>query len=202
MLKQRYIIAILSILTIASCATSPSETSGTNSVVYEPDGYVDVMSNFEAVVNKSNVYVNNARPYEEMIGAVMADAKNNRINGKGISISDITIRDVSVTTIALTNVQEIDTLGKYLQGGTLVLSYINSSSVKQELVLGALSNVDYYNRKIVFSVVGADITSFMENRPDNLTFALQLNGRPSIPLKVKYNVGFNFAYAYQEKENK
>ena len=187
---------------MAGCSKTPSTASGNNAVVYESDGYVDLMSNFEAFINKTTLYISDAKPYEAMIGTTIATAKKNTINGHGVAISNIVINNITASPIELTQVQNIDTLAKYLQNSNLVISYFSNAGVQQDLVIGTFQSINHFDNKVIYSPTGTDLTSFMENNPDKLFFTIQMNGRPSIPLKTKYYIGFNFNYSFDETELK
>lgn len=189
-------------LIIFSCGKNKSESKGSSTVVYEPKSYIDLMTNFEAVVNKSSVYINNANPYQTILGNVMLNANLSKINGNGVEISEVVISNIMVTTVELTEVQEMDTLVKYLTDSELKLRYISNTGAYVDRLIGNFKSYNKSTKKVIFEPVTEDLTSFMENKPDHLFFQFVLNGRPTISMKLKYFIGFNYNYSYKEREVK
>lgn len=189
-------------LVIVSCRKEPSRASGTGSLVYESDSYVDVMTNFEAVVNRCSLIVENADPYRHIFGQVLENASKTKMDGNGTAISDIQITNIRITSLELYSGFDIDTFDDYLENAEVILQYLDPSANWVSISLGTLSGVNTGQYKVLFNPSSVDLTSFMKNNPDKLFFSLAFNGVPPSELNVKYRVGFDYSYAYDEKEVK
>ena len=202
---KRFTILLFSVLiasVFTACKKDPAQVSGTNSVVFEADEFQDLMTNFSGLVNTAKLSVNDAKPYELMIGNVVSSAMKATINGNGTEISNIEITNIRVSTIELYSPWDINTLDTYLQDAELNLEYLNSSATIIKMELGEYSNVNLSSKNVEFTPTAADLTSFMANNPDRLRFDLQFNGQPLSSMEVKYRIVFDYAYSYDERERK
>jgi hypothetical protein len=200
-MKNRIFLCLI-VLAFVSCKKDPLRVSGTNSLVYESEAYTDVMTNFEALINRSVLHVENADPYRHIIGNVIENAAKTQIDGNGVAISNIEISNVRVTSLELYSGFDIALLDEHLGAADVSLSYLDASSTLVSISLGTLSSINNGQSKVLFSPTGVDLTSFMKNNPDRLSFNLYFNDVPSSSIDVKYRVGFDYSYAYDEAEVK
>ena len=200
--KKYFVFLISCSVFFISCTKKLSSVNGSNSVVYESKKYLDLNSNYEAVVHKSSIPVENVMIYYDMLGNIISNAQKATINNNKTEIRDIKITNAKVTFIKFTNVQNIDSLEKYLVNGTIYLKYFSTSGVYQEKKIGSFPTIDKQKKEVNFDASSDDLTSFIENNPDNLYFDIQLKGKPNSPLLLKYYVGFDYEYSYQQREIK
>lgn len=192
----------LIVLGFMSCKKDPSRVSGTNSLVYESEAYVDVMTNFEALINRSVLNVENADPYRHIMGNVIENAAKTQIDGNGVAISNIEISNIRATSLELYSGFDIGLLDEHLATADVSLSFLDASSTWVTMSLGTLSSINNGQSKVIFSPSGVDLTSFMKNNPDRLSFNLYFNDVPAGSIGVKYRVGFDYSYSYDEAEVK
>lgn len=151
------------------------------------------------------IYVDNARPYEDIMGAIMADAWSAEINGNGVEMRGLEITDLKVSEIRMdiSGGTAADSMILYLQKAGLVLEYFDGQEVS--ISLGDMLMVDRPNQMVRFLPNEDDLTSWMkENRPDRMYFEYELRDifTPKGPLPVRYEILFSYEYTYEESEAK
>lgn len=159
----------------------------------------------DAVLGKGRIYVDNARPYEDIMGAIMADAWSAEINGNGVEISGLEITQIKVNEIVMdiSGGTAANSMILYLEKAGLVLEYFDGQEVS--ISLGEMLLVDRPNQIVRFLPNEDDLTSWMEeNRPDRMYFTYELRDifTPDGPLPVRYEILFSYEYAYEESEAK
>lgn len=197
----KLIVPIL-ILALTACKKDPSQTAGTNSYVYESTEFVDIQTNFSVVVNTAQLFVNSAAPYQHILGQVIADANETKINGNEVEISDIEIDDIRVSGIELYSPYDSDSIAANLQSASLILAYRTSSGSEVEKILGTYSGLNSGENKLNFSLSGDQLDEFISNRPEILKFKFNFQRRPLSTMKVQYRVAFDYAYSYGTREDK
>ena len=198
---KKLLVPIL-ILALVSCKKDPSQTAGTNSYVYESTEFVDIQTNFSVVINTARLFVNSATPYQHILGQVITDANETKINGNEVEISDIEIDDIRVSGIELYSPYDADSIAANLQSANLILAYRTSSGSEVEKVLGTYSGLNAGENKLNFSLSADDLDDFMLNRPEILNFKFNFQRRPLSSMKVQYRVVFDYAYSYSTREDK
>lgn len=189
------LFALFLVFSYTSCSKE-SFSSGNSTIAYESGGNLDIMSNFAAFVNTSELFIENARPYEDIHGAVLRDAKQIKIDDESVFISDVTIDNVRLSFLELYSPAHSDSIKKYLSSAELVLSYQKLDLTYENLTIATFTSVNTSARTILFDLSSSDLTSFINNRPDRLSFKFQLNERPQSPLRVTYRLGFDYNYLY------
>ena len=193
---------ILCCMVLISCRKDPSTTSGTSSIRYESENYIDLRTNFAAFVNTTTVEVENANPWQDILGQVMTDASQSTIDGKPVSVSNLEITNVRASSIELYCGYDFDDLQQYLDGGSVLLKYLDASGSMVSMSLGTLGSFNASEKKAYFTSNSTDLTSFIKNKPDHLTFDLQLSGLPPSEIDVKYSISFDYNYSYEIAKTK
>ncbi len=190
-------------IVVSSCGKPSSTASGNSLHRYQAEEYTDLTE--DAVLGKGRIYVDNARPYEDIMGAIMADAWSAEINGNGVEISGLEITQIKVNEIVMdiSGGTAADSMILYLEKAGLVLEYFDGQEVS--ISLGEMLLVDRPNQIVRFLPNEDDLTSWMEeNRPDRMYFTYELRDifTPDGPLPVRYEILFSYEYAYEESEAK
>lgn len=156
-----------------------------------------------ALSNTTRLYIDNASPYLQMLGQVIADAKETTINDNGTEISNITLTDVKINEIQLTCTQNLDVMRDLLNNCTLELQYYDiPSSSYTGITLATFTEVNMQSAMVEFALNQNQLASFMENQPDKFFFDFHFDSYPVVPIEVEYRVTFRYAYSYDEKERK
>ena len=186
-------------LTLASCGKSSSTALGDDAVRYQAEDYQE-LDNF-AVEYKGKLYVENAAPYRDIMGDLMADAWATDINGNGVEMTGLEISNCYAREIRWDIRDNADSLLLYLESARLVLN--NRWEEGSSVVLGEMILVDVANEEVLFTPVEEDITEWLEtNRPDELYFEYTFRDVWSLqaPLLVRYEILFGYEYEYEESE--
>lgn len=200
---KRHIFAFILLATsIVSCKKDPGISSGSNSLVYESDAFVSVMTNFSAVVNTAALEVDNVNPYNHMIGEVMSTGLEATINGNGVAISNVQITNIKITSLELYCPYNLSDFSNYLTSCEVLLQYLDNSANWVTSELGSFSSISNSNSKVLFNTASGDLTSFMRNKPNRIVFKFNFSGVPTSELEVKYRVGFDYNYTYETAEQK
>lgn len=199
---KKALILSAALFSFVACKKDPGQSSGTNTLVYEASEYVDIQTNFSAVVNTAILNVESARPWEHILGQVLRDAKTITINDNDVEIGDVEISNINVSAIELYSGWDIDSIAATLQDAELNLAYLNPSSQWVEQKLGDLDEVNTSSNKVTFQLNSIDLGSFLQNNPDRLRFDLRFNRRPLSTLEVKYRIAIDYTYSYTTREDK
>lgn len=200
---KRHIFALIFLaLAIISCKKDPGIASGSNSLVYESDAFVSVMTNFSSVVNTAQLEVENANPYNHIIGEVMSTGLQSTINGNGVAISNVQITNIKITSLELYCPYNLSDFSNYLNDCEVLLQYLDNSANWVSSELGTFSSINNSSSKVLFNTVNGDLTTFMKNKPTRIVFKFNFSGVPPSELEVKYSVGFNYNYSYETSEQK
>jgi hypothetical protein len=201
MKKQIFAIFLL-VLSISSCKKDPGISSGSNSLVYESDAFVSVMTNFSAFVNTAQLEVDNANPYNHIIGEIMSTGLESTINGNGVAISNVKVTNIKITSLELYCPYDLSDFSNYLTNCEVLLQYLDNSANWVSSELGTFSSINNSSSKVLFNTAGGDLTPFMENKPNRILFKFDFSGVPTTDLEVKYRVGFDYNYTYETAEQK
>jgi hypothetical protein len=200
---KRHIFSLIFLATaIVSCKKDPAIVSGNNSLIYESDAFVSVMTNFSSVVNTAQLEVDNVNPYNHMIGEVMSTGLEATINGNGVAVSNVQITDIKITSLELYCPYDLSDFSNYLTNCEVLLQYLDNSANWVTSELGTFSSISNSNSKILFNTASGDLTSFMKNKPNRIVFKFNFSGAPTSELEVKYKVGFDYNYTYESAEQK
>jgi hypothetical protein len=201
-MKSQIFALLLLVISISSCKKDPGIASGSNSLVYESDAFVSVMTNFSSVVNTAHLEVDNANPYNHIIGEVMSTGLESTINENGVAISNVKITNIKITSLELYCPYDLSDFSNYLNTCEVQLQYLDNSANWVSSELGTYSSINNSNSKVLFNTANGDLTSFMENKPNRILFKFDFNGVPTSNLEVKYRVGFDYDYTYEITEQK
>jgi hypothetical protein len=201
-MKKQIFASLLLVILISSCKKEPGISSGSNSLVYESDAFVSVMTNFSAVVNTANLEVDNANPYNHIIGEVMSTGLQSTINNNGVAISNVQITNIKITSLELYCPYDLSDFSNYLTDCEVLLQYLDNSANWVSSELGTLSQVNNSSAKVLFNTASGDLTTFMKNKPNRILFKFDFNGMPTSDLEVKYKVVFDYNYSYEVVEQK
>jgi hypothetical protein len=201
-MKKQIFASLLFVISISSCKKEPGISSGSNSLIYESDAFVSVMTNFSAVSNTANLEVDNANPYNHIIGEVMSTGLQSTINSNGVAISNVQITDIKITSLELYCPYDLSDFSNYLTDCVVSLQYLDNSANWVSSELGTFSQVNNSSRKVLFNTANGDLTTFMKNKPNRILFKFDFNGMPMSDLEVKYTVGFDYNYSYEVVEQK
>lgn len=204
-MKELIKLGVIALMTIVlhACKKDPSIAVGSNSIVYESEENVDAVTNFSAFVNLSTLYVENASPYESILGNIATQAQESTINGNGVEISNINITNIRLTTVELYSAFQINDFNTYLQECDLYLQYYDvSTSNYVGSSIATLSSVSLSQSKVLFSIISEDLTQFFKRKPDRLYFKFKFNAPPPQEMQVKYRIAFDYDYSYDERERK
>ena len=168
---------------------------------HESDETLDLITNFSAVVNSSKLFIDNASPYEHIVGDILTDVKQTTINGNGVEISNIEITDIYISDIELRSSWDIDDIDTYLIDSELILRYFNGGGYS-EYKLAKFRDVITGDKEITYTLDQNELSAFMHERPDEMFFTFQFNGRQKDALKVTYEIYFSYNYSYEEREVK
>ena len=196
------ILLISSVLSFYSCGKKTSNIKGTNSLIYESQFYSSLNDNLEALTYISTIEVTNAKPQEQMYGSVYQQGQSSSSNGKSMIISNVSIADIKVSDVYLSSVYNIDSLENYISSGKLILRYIDANGTKVDKELASYASIDRSAKKVLFTEVTDDLTSFCKNNPSILLFVLTLKNKPINDIILKYHVALDYNYSYDEKESK
>lgn len=191
------ILFVLSCVVMMSCRKDPSVSSGSSSIRYESENDIDIMTNFTPVVNTATVQVENANPWQDILGIVMAGASEMTIDGKPVAVSNLEITNVKASYMELYSGYDFDALEQYVDGGAVVMKYLDGSGNMVSKTIGTLGSFNASSKKVYFTSDGSDLTSFLKNNPDFISFDLELNGVPTGTIEVKYSIGFDYSYSYE-----
>lgn len=190
-------------LVFSSCKKDPSQAGGSNSLVYESEGDVNLLTNFSSFVNIATFHIENAKPYENIIGDIISTGKETLINGNGTEISNIEVSNIMLQDVEITCTKNLTLLNNILDDCTLQLEYFDfQTSSPISLDIATFNQVNMQSAIIEFNIPQTDLTSFMENKPDNLRLKLQFNDAPSDEIEVNYRISFRYDYTYDERERK
>jgi hypothetical protein len=199
----RFFAAICVVLSVYSCKKDPSQVSGTNSLVFESEEEVDAVTNFSAFVNLSTLYIENAQPYQNILGHIANEAQGTQINGNGVEISNITISNIHLSAVELYSGYQINDFQTYLEECELFLQYYDfSSSSYVGSSIATLSSVSNSQSKVLFTITAGDLTEFFKLNPDRLYFKFKFNAPPPQDMEAKYRIVFDYSYTYGERELK
>ncbi len=201
-MKRHLFSLIFLATTIVSCKKDPGIVSGSNSLIYESDAFVSVMTNFSTVVNTAQLEVDNANPYNHMIGEVMSTGLEATINGNGVAVSNVQITNIKITSLELYCPYDLSDFSNYLTNCEVSLQYLDNSANWVTSELGTFSSISNSNSKVLFNTASGDLTSFMKNKPNRIVFKFNFSGAPTSELEVKYKVGFDYNYTYESAEQK
>jgi hypothetical protein len=201
-MKKQIFALLLLVISISSCKKEPGISSGSNSLVYESDAFVSVMTNFSAVVNTAQLEVDNANPYNHIIGEIMSTGLESTINGNGVAISNVKVTNIKITSLELYCPYDLSDFSNYLNDCEVLLQYLDNSANWVSSELGSFSSISNSNSKVLFNTANGDFTSFMKNKPTRIIFKFNFSGVPSSELEVKYRVGFDYNYSYETSEQK
>ena len=194
-------LSVLLINGLSSCE-SGGITSGDGGLRYESEGDVDIMTNFSAVVNTAKVYVDNARLWEDIVGAVMADALEGRTNGNPNKFSDIQINNLHLSYIRFRSSWDIDRIKNFLVDAELRLEYFEGNQYTG-IKLSDFVRVNTVDKEVTFDLDFRDITDFTRtNRPDKMYFYFEFNDNPGAALEITYELIFDWQYSYMDEEDK
>lgn len=190
-------------LVMASCGKPSSTLSGENLYRYQAEEFTDLTE--DAVGGEGRIYVDNAHPYEDIMGAIMADAWSATIDGNGVEIHGLEISNIQVNEVVwdIGGGTAADSLIMYLEDARLILAYFDGQELS--ISLGEMLLVDRPNQIVRFLPNEDVLTEWMaENRPDRMYFEYSLRDvfSPEAPLPVKYEVLFSYDYSYEEREAK
>lgn len=187
----------------SACSKDPSVASCTNSLVYESEEDVNLLTNFSAFVNTATFYIENAKPYEHIIGDIISSAKESRINGNGVEISNIEVKNIILQNVEITCTKNLSLLNNTLADCTLQLEYFDiQTNGPVTLNIATFNEVNMQSATIDLNIPLNDLTSFIENKPDNLMLKLQFNDSPTDAIEVSYRIAFSYEYSYDERERK
>lgn len=195
-------ILAMCLLVISSCGKKTSTLSGSNSLIYESQYYSSVTNNLEALTYTTTIEVTNAKPQEQLYGAVYNMGQTATSNGNSVVISNVNISDVNVSDVYLSSVYSIDSLENYIESGKLKLRYIDSGGNKIDQELASYASIDRSAKKVLFTETTTDLTSFCKNNPSILLFEIKLKSKPTADINLKYHVALNYNYSYDEQESK
>jgi hypothetical protein len=201
-MKKQIFALLLLVISISSCKKEPGIASGSNSLVYESDAFVSVMTNFSAVVNTADLEVDNANPYNHIIGEIMSTGLQSTINGNGVTIGNVQVTNIRITSLELYCPYDLSDFSNYLTDCEVLLQYLDNSANWVSSVLGSFSSISNSNSKVLFNTASGDLTTFMKNKPNRILFKFDFNGVPTSDLEVKYRVGFDYNYSYETAEQK
>ena len=202
MKKITYTLFLIS-LAISSCKKEPGFSMGSNNIVYESQGSIDLLTNMTAFINTSTLYVDNASPYYQMLGQVIADAKEAKIDGNGTEISNIELSNVKISEIQLRCTNNLSELRNLLGNCTLELQYYDiPTNSYTGLTLGTFTEVNMQSAMVEFALSQNDLSTFMKNRPDRMFLKFNFNSLPTNSIEVKYKIFYSFEYSYDERELK
>lgn len=199
-MKKQIFAILLLVISISSCKKDPGIAAGSNSLVYESDAYVSVMTNFSPVVNTAELEVDNVNPYNHMIGEVMSTGLEATINDNGVAISNVQITDIKITSLELYCPYDLSDFDNYLTNCDVLLQYLDNSANWVTSELGTFSSISNSQNKVLFNTANGDLTNFMKNKPNRIVFKFNFSGVPTSELEVKYRVGFDYNYTYEVEE--
>lgn len=199
-MKKQIFALLLLVISLSSCKKDPGISSGSNSLVYESDAFVSVMTNFSAVVNTAELEVDNANPYNHMIGEVMSTGLQSTINDNGVAISNVQITNIKITSLELYCPYDLSDFSNYLTDCEVLLQYLDNSANWVTSELGSFSSISNSSGKVLFNTASGDLTAFMKNKPTRIVFKFDFSGVPTSDLEVKYRVGFDYNYSYEVAE--
>ncbi|MEQ9187659.1 MAG: hypothetical protein RLP15_07975 [Cryomorphaceae bacterium] len=200
-LKLAVICSVL--LAMASCGKPSSTLSGDGLYRYQAEEFTDLAE--DGVGGEGRIYVDNAHPYEDIMGAIMADAWNATIDGNGVEIHGLQISNIKVNEVVweIGGGTAADSMIMYLEDARLVLEHFDGQETN--ISLGEMLLVDRPNQIVRFLPNEDDLTEWMaENRPDRMYFEYRLRDvfTPEAPLPVKYEILLSYNYTYEEREAK
>jgi hypothetical protein len=201
-MKKPIFAILLFVITVSSCKKDPAISSGSNSLVYESDAFVSVMTNFSAVVNTAQLEVDNANPYNHIIGEIMSTGLQSTINGNSVAISNVQVSNIRITSLELYCPYDLSDFSNYLTDCEVLLQYLDNSANWVSSELGTFSSINNSNSTVLFNTANGDLTGFMKNKPTRILFKFDFNGMPMSELEVKYRVGFDYNYSYETTEQK
>lgn len=201
-MKKLTFALLLLVITVSSCKKEPGISSGSNSLVYESDAFVSVMTNFSPVVNTSELEVDNANPYNHIIGEIMSTGLQSTINNNSVAISNVQISNIKITSLELYCPYDLSDFSSYLTDCEVLLQYLDNSANWVSSELGSFSSISNSSSKVLFNTASGDLTGFMKNKPTRILFKFNFNGMPISDLEVKYRVGFDYNYSYETTEQK
>lgn len=200
--KWAVLEAIVLALILSSCGRSEGTAVGDNLHRYESNESIDLSE--DAVIGQGRIYVDNTRLYEDIMGAIMADAWSTDINGKGVELSELEITNIKVHEVRFDIGGGLaDSMLLYLESSRLLIG--NAGEDGLEVLLGSMLLVDVANAQVLFLPSEEDLTGWVEsNRPDRMFFEYNLRDifTPDTPLPVSYEILFSYEYTYLEREPK
>ncbi|MEX1190027.1 MAG: hypothetical protein WED33_12275 [Bacteroidia bacterium] len=188
---------------LSSCKKPVSSAEGRNTIVYESEGEINLMSNYSNFVNIATLYIDNAKPYEAMVGAVIANAKETTINNNGVEISEIIISDIILSDVQITCVANLSGLNNLLESSMIDLQYFDTNLgnyVSNEIA--TFSQVNMQSAQVEYTLNAVDLTPIMEKKPDKLMLKFNFSDEPTPDIKVSYRITFDYNYKYDERERK
>lgn len=197
------LLLIIAVSLVSACKKTPSNSTGSNSIVYESQSNINLMSDYSEFVNKANLYVENATPYEQMMGSVMASASENLIDNNGTQISNIQFSNVRISDIHVTCKQNLNDLNTMLQSCDMIMQYFDYDAGNYvDVELATFYDVNMQSAEIDFNLAAIDLLPILEKRPDRLVFKFQFSDRPSQDIEFSYRIVFDYNYSYDENELK
>jgi spore germination protein GerM len=195
-----YLFAFLLII-ISSCKKPISYSEGRNTLLYESEGEINLMSNYSNFVNIATLYIENAKPYEQMVGDVITSAKEATINNNGVELSNIEITNINISDIQVTCVANLAGMNNLLESSVLDLQYFNFDTGNYTSnEIATFSDVNMQSAMVEYNLNATDLTPIMEKKPDRLMFKFNFSGEPNPDIKVTYRITFDYNYRYDERE--
>lgn len=185
------ILAFTCMLAFASC-TSFNTSSGDANVAYESGGFINVLTNYSPFPNNtatSKMYVDNANPHADIIGATL--------NGNTMGdVVDFTLSNLRVEFIDM-YCQTPGEMTQYFDKCELIVADRNDQN---QTILATSSNFNGSSQELEFTINDNDYTSlFGEVFYDNLIyFKFYWNGYPE-EIEVKYRMIIGGQYEYQSE---
>jgi hypothetical protein len=132
----------------------------------------------------------------------MSTGLQSTINGNGVSIGNVQVTNIRITSLELYCPYDLSDFSNYLNDCEVLLQYLDNSANWVSSELGSFSSISNSNSKVLFNTASGDLTTFMKNKPNRILFKFDFNGVPTSDLEVKYRVGFDYNYSYETAEQK
>ena len=190
-MKSIYFLAFLATIMLTACA-SFSTSSGDTGVAYESGGYIEVLTNYSPFPNstsQSEVYVQNADPYRDIIGNVLRGNLDDEIIN--FMLTEIEIEDIYMYC------RTAQTMTQFLDGCELV---VRDQISGNETILATLNRFDQASNELLFEIDRRDYTSFFKDYGNKeMYFQFSFNGYPPQPLEVEYRIVVGAMFEYQSE---
>lgn len=191
---------LLSLLILFSCKKERLET-GAQLLVYSSSYFNphEIRPTGSPNLSVDWLNIDNARPYQDMLGIAAGSLIGSTTNGKPDWHSDIQVNNLRLISASVSVISEKTFVNEHLTDSRIIYTY-PTSTIEQEKVIAFFDSYNSAESKINYLYTADDLTNlFKEHQYGTLSIDFKFDGYNPQPIKLNYEIAFSYNYSYISK---